>query len=208
MRALEDAAGNGGGSGALTSKALESDVEACGRIVLHRGRWVPLEYMPWMGDLLGADCGPIHCPNAQCRAEVGRFDWNDTLFGCELSMAMELPLVGIEVGKIVAGASPKSRGSLSRLNSGSSVESYSENNTPRGDGHSTPRDRRDSWTEGTTPRGAAPHSAEWPAVSHGHSHTPKATPLGRSARRGSGTGGLGSFNFGAGGEAAPSSAMP
>eukprot|EP00952_Eustigmatos_sp_NYUAD-ZCMA_P001729 7696-Eustigmatos_ZCMA.PRE.1 len=70
--------------------------------------------MPWMGDLVSADQGTILCPNTHCAAEIGRFDWSETLFGSDLSMAVELPLMGVEMTKVVAASSPSlSRGSLS-----------------------------------------------------------------------------------------------
>lgn len=128
----------------------------CSKLRPYKGVWIPIEYMPWMGDILAADRGTLYCPNAQCHCEVGCWDWADTLFKTELAAsAMELPLVGINKAKVMVAPSPSSS---RRLSNGGSSE-----NTPRDS--LTPRDG--SLTS-STPRSSASHT---PSSSGSNSQT-------------------------------------
>jgi hypothetical protein len=105
----------------------------CSKLRAYKGVWIPVEYMPWMGDVLAAESGPLYCPNLSCHAEVGRYDWADTLFRGELANPSELPLLGVHKARVIVAPCPSS----SRRPSNGSAVSSSEN-TPRES--VTPRD--------------------------------------------------------------------
>jgi hypothetical protein len=129
------------------------------KVTIFKGRWIPVEYMPWMADILGEDEGPLHCCNPQCRAEVGVWSWKTLLHHERSGVATDLPLIGIDKAKVAVAPSPTARGSLTRL--GSNSNASSAENTPRDRETLTPRDSRDSLS---TPRGpamsvATPHAS-------------------------------------------------
>lgn len=130
-----------------------------------------------MGDITFEDSGIFYCPNAHCKVEVGKWDWQIKIFPTSpLPMLAQLPLFGIDKNSVTLC---NTRGHIGRQNS-------TDGGAPSGD--STPRA-----TEGYTPR----DSVTGTSISTPRLAVVPGTP------RGMNNGGGGSSRRGSGGLSSP-----
>jgi len=59
-------------NGKRAIKAASQDEEMA---TISSSSFIYLEYMPWFGEILTEDQGPIICPTDNCKAEIGEYSW-------------------------------------------------------------------------------------------------------------------------------------